>query len=447
MFDAVVRLKAAVNKVYFNKRQLLDEDLLTSRKISIPEGCTARTIVTICSGPFLAGLVKYLGANDQVNGIIGAVPTLAGIIMLFSPMVLERLIRRKFLITFFAFFSRILLSLMFCIPLLLKNSFFSLGLLIVMFLAANLLVAFITPAASNWIISITPDNIRGRYFGMRESFVLGFVTIAALGLGRVLDFYKKAGRESTGFFVVFGAALLLAAVNFILMSMIDEPDVKLKPQKMVLRDLFVLPMESKLFRKVILIFVFWNAGYQFSAPFAAVYMVSGLKLDYTFITISAFVASAASVAGARLLGRLADKKSWLVLMLVCVSLQAGSQILWFFVNRQTALVLVPFSQLLGGAALGGVNITLSNIQYLYAPEERKTVYIGFSSAIGGLTGFVSSLLGAALVGGTKIMLLRPAGFEISGMQLVFGVSGLILTGCMVLTLFIGNSLYIEKNSG
>ena len=423
-------LRSTYQKTYFNDIPLTQRDLSQSRKISIFEGCSARTIVTICSGPFLAGLLKYFGANDQVNGVIGAIPTLAGAIMLFSPLFLERLDRRKSVITFSAFLSRLLLSLMFFAPLIFNNSRLSICLVAGIFLAANLFVSFITPAATNWVISITPQQIRGRYFGLRESVVLGVVTIVALLTGRALDYFNESGNERTGFYIIFLISFLLAITNFVLSSLISEPKVELIREKLSVRNLFTLPFGNSVFRRIILLFVLWNIGFQFSAPFTAVYMVSGLKLDYIFITLCSLVASAASIAGARILGRLADKRSWLFLMMVCVCFQITSQFMWFFVNNSTAEYLIPISQFLGGVAVGGINITLNNIQYQFSPKERKTVYIGFSSAAGALAGFLSSLLGAAFVGYTGKLTIELQGFRIGNMQLLFLISGVLLLICI-----------------
>lgn len=428
-------LKKHIDHLYFNDEPLSEQDLSKSRRNSIFEGCTSRAIVTMCSGPFLAGLARYLGADDRTNGVIGAIPSLAGIIMILSPLILERLKRRKFLITYAAFFSRILLSLMFFLPLLSKDTALSLNLLIGMFLVANLSVSFISPAVPHWIMSITPQSIRGAYFGKRESIVLGFVAVVTLAAGRSLDLFRKTGSEHTGFMTIFAVAIILTVANFVLATFIKEPEVKLERVSLKVKELFALPLRSRVFRKAILLTVFWNLGFQFSAPFASVYMVSGLKLDYTFITISTLVAAVASVVSARTLGKLADKKSWLFLMGICVGFQIASQAVWFFVNRNTALLLVPVALLLGGAALGGINISLSNIQYLLSPPERKTVYMGFSSAVGGLMGFFSSILGAVFMGCFNDFAIGKSGFDISNFQMMFGISGLFLLACVLSILF------------
>jgi len=98
-----VKLTTKMKSVYVNKEPLTDKDMEMSRNISIFEGCTARTIFTLTSGAFLVGFAKYIGASDQIAGIIAAIPVLAGIIMVFSPLVFERMENRKFISCLFFF--------------------------------------------------------------------------------------------------------------------------------------------------------------------------------------------------------------------------------------------------------------------------------------------------------------------------------------------------------
>lgn len=427
----ILGFKKTIFNTYFDDRILSNSDLERSRNISVIEGCTSRTVVTLTGGAFLAGFIKYLGADDRLNGIIAAIPTLSGIAMLLSPMLFERIARRKFLITFGALISRLLLSLMIFIPLMKTNSRFNIFFLIATFALANLTVSFITPSASNWIISITPQHIRGKYFGMRESYVLGFVALATLFMGNVLDYFKKAGLEHTGFMALFIMVFVLTLINYYFASKIEEPKMAISDKSINSFDVFTLPLKDKKFRRIILLLILWNIGFQISAPFTAVYMVSILKLNYTYITLTGLLAAAASVISARYFGRFADNKSWFFLMGICVGFQAASQLIWFVLNSNNAVFLIPLSQLLAGAAIGGVNISLSNIQYRYSPNERKTLYMGFSSAIGGLFGFLSSIVGSIIIGVFSRYNLSFLGYHTGYMQIVFGLSGIILIGCTV----------------
>jgi len=425
-----IRIKSIIKKIFYNETKISEEDLYKSRVLSVFEGSTARTVGTLTSGAFMAGYLKYLGADDQLNGIIGAIPVLAGMVMFLSPLFFENRSRRKAPIVIGAFMARILLSFLFFIPLFIKERITGLTYLTVSYFLGHLIISFIAPPTSTWQISLAPESIRGRYFGIRESVVLGFVTIITLAMGRLLDSSEIRGQQDKGFLILFVVVFILSIINFTFACSIREPEAELSKGSIKKSDIFILPVKDKIFRMIIGLTVLWNLGYQLSAPFISVYMVSGLKLNYTFITLTGIFSAVASVINARILGRIADKKSWLHISKICVEFQLTSQFLWFFVNQNNALYLIPLSQLLGGAAWGGINISLMNIQYKYSPDRMKTIYIGFSSAIGGAIGFASSLVGSLLITVLGDVKIKQFGFEAGNMQILFALSGVLMIFCM-----------------
>jgi hypothetical protein len=71
-----------------------------------------------------------------------------------------------------------------------------------------------------------------------------------------------------------------------------------------------------------------------------------------------------------------------------------------------------------------------NIQFKYSPESMKTIYIGFSSAIGGLVGFASSLAGSLLITVLGNYRLTYFGFTAGSMQILFALSGILMILCL-----------------
>lgn len=80
----------------------------------------------------------------------------------------------------------------------------------------------------------------------------------------------------------------------------------------------------------------------------------------------------------------------------------------------------------GGIAWSGVTISIFNIQFVMAPEEGRTMYLGASSALGGLAGFMSTFIGSMIVKNFKSFSYDFAGYHIGNMQILFALSGIIL---------------------
>jgi Major Facilitator Superfamily. len=422
-----MRLKS----IYFNEKPLTEKDYRSSRTFSIFEGCTARTIYNLTYGAFLAGFASYLGADDSFNGVLGAVPVLAAIIQIISPVFFERMEKRKLMISILCLVHRLLLGSMVFIPFLARGKTSRLTLLILVYLLAYLAISFASPAASSWMIDLTPDNIRGSYFGKRESYVLFATTFFTLVMSRVLDSYEKMGHIYSGFIIMFSIVGILALVNFSFLLFMKEPPVKCNKSNLDIKKVIIIPLMDKKFRSIIFLFILWNIGSQLGAPFIAVYMVTGLKLNYTFIMVATTIGTLTNVVTVRIWGRIADKKTWIFVTKISILILSLTHCAWFFINSQTATILVPLLFIASGIGWAGIGISTFNIQFKYSPEIGKTVYVGFNAALSGLIGFLSTLAGSFVLTAMNGFHLNISGITIGNMQIIFALSGILLAVCVV----------------
>lgn len=408
-----------------------DENYELSRRRFIIEGCLSNGVYTLTAGAFFAGFAKFLGASDQFIGIIVALPLLANVLQMFSPLFLERLVSRKKLVVVTCLFYRALLGLMILIPVITQDKSARLFMLGGMYFAAYLVFSYSNPAGGSWIISLVPERFRGRYFGLRDTCIISSAAILSLSLGRILDILKAADKEFFGFAVVFSVVLVLVALDIFELNRIKEPEVIPLRQHINVRSLFTLPVKNKQFRPVILLNVVWNFAGQLALPFFSVYMVTGLKLSYTFIMIANIILSVVQASTARLWGRLADRFSWEVTTVASIGMLGLCHLTWAFVTRETCFVLIPFIQIVAGAGWAGVNMSLFNIQFKHAPQEGRTIFVGFNAAMAGLSGFASAVLGAVLVGLLSNVKIDIGVAELNNMLIIFGLSGTLVISCAI----------------
>ncbi len=398
-----------------------------SRQLAIFEGCTARTVLNLTSGAFMAGYLKFMGANDDIIAKILALPVLASMVQFISPVFIERLNWKKKMITIGCTIHRLLLSLMVVIPFLSDNVHFMLWTCGGIYFVSYITVAFVNPAVSNMYISFIPSNMRGRYFGTRESFILVFSTIITLFMGKILDICKDVGNEHKGYiflFITVFAILILNTLSFVLMR-----EVRIKPGmgKYRIRDVFIVPLKDKSFRKMILLFFIWSFGLHFGSPFFSVYMVSQLQLSYTFITVNSMIMSLFYLLFSRMWGRYADKSGWTSAVMYSIGILGIVHFLWLFVFKGSSIyVIIPLLNALSGIAWSGINISLFNIQFEFSPIEGRTLYIGFNTALSGIIGYCASFLSSLFVGLFEGFRINLAGIPIGIIQLVFSISGIII---------------------
>ncbi len=427
MIEAVLLLKDKVSRTYFNGTVLTETDYSSGRRLFIAEGCCANGIVTLTTGAFLSGYANSLGATDSMNGIIGSIPVLLCTLQMFSSILLESLCRKKCLISSFSLFHRLLLSSMFFVPLIVKDPGLRLASVIAIYGTAHFFGAFIGTGIGNWILQLVPPHIRGNYLGKKDSFAFGFSTILSLIMGWVMDWFRSNSMEQAGFMVVGTVVFFIAVTDFWCLSSIREPESI--PHRQKLPDAVIKPLADKEYRKVMLTYMFWNLALQIAGPFFSVYMVTGLKLDYTYITFLGLISSTVRVLAAWLWGRFADATSWLLAARCSMGMLGLVHASWLFMTPETCYVLQPVLQALSGAAWGGIAISVFNLQYHYAPTEKRVLYVSSNSSYAGLCGFLSTLLGASLL---KVFpSLELGGIPISGMQLLFLLSGILILGCVL----------------
>ncbi|HEY5560818.1 MAG TPA: MFS transporter [Clostridiaceae bacterium] len=423
--------KALIKKVYFSKEKMKNHDFINSRKLYIYEGSFATGIMALTSGAFLAGFAKYMGASDQFNGIVAAIPAFAGIIQILSPVIFEKLEHRKLLICILSICFRMLLSAMVLIPIAFSQTGLRLGSLAIIYTLAYILGSFIGPPVGNWIIDLTPEHIRGNYCAVKDMYALLFMTVLTLFCGKLLDYFKYIDKEYNGFLIIGAIAFVMTIIHFFIISSIKEPMAHKSSFHIDLKKAITEPFANKQFRKIIIFSALWNIGFCMANPFFSVYMVANLKLDYTYIMIVGVVSTLVRVSTTKLWGRFADRNSWFLSTKLSIAMVAIAHSTWFFINPQTMWVLIPVAYIIGGFAWAGVNISIFNIQFQYAPKDGRTMYVGTSAAIGGLLGFTSSIIGSIILSivGTKIIKLGI--FAISNMQIIFAISGIALFICAI----------------
>lgn len=408
-----------------------DKDLEKTRLLGIIEGASARAIFNLTSGAFLVGLLKYIGADDTTLGYILAIPVLAAVIQFLSPIILESLHYRKKIITIGSFIHRFLLSILIGIPFLPVGVSFKLWLSGILFFISYLSVSFVNPAISNFYVSIVPQNIRGRYFGKRESYILVITTVVSLVLGKVLDAFKDAQQELWGHIIIYSVILILTAINCLCFVRMKEVPLTHSKERIKIKEIFTIPLKSKPFSVYFIMSIIWNVAIQIGGAYFGVYQVSDLKMNYTTITLLGMVFSVAYILSASIWGKFADRTSWTITTLLALGVLGLTHFLWFitFENSSWVVPIITIASISGGIAWSGVNVALFNLQFDYSPAEKRTVYIGFNAAVSGVIGYLAAIVGAQLVkafGGNPVTFLSIH-FNIK--QILFLISSVLLITC------------------
>lgn len=409
----------------------LEKELEKNRLLMIIEGASARTVFNLTSGAFLVGLLKYMGASDSFCGYVLAIPVLAAIIQVLSPIILESLENRKGIIIVGSMLHRLLLVTLIATPFLPVSPGTRLIIAGIIFLLSNMALSFVAPAISNMYISFVPQNKRGRFFGGRESIMLFVATLITLIMGTVLDVRKGAGNEIKGYIIAYIFIFLFSLVNLFSYFFMKEVPLVYTSSRIKISDILILPFKNKVFIKYFIMLIIWNFAVQIASAYFSVYLKSDLDISYTVIAIMSFINAIVYVFMARIWGKFADKKGWATTTTLTVGILSLCHFSWFITSENSIFIipLLVINHILGGIAWSGINVSLFNLQFDFTPDEKRTVYIGFSAAFSGFLGYIAAVVGAQLVGifGDKKVILSGVYYDIK--QVLFLISSILLLVC------------------
>ncbi|QUI22590.1 MFS transporter [Vallitalea pronyensis] len=429
-------------------RQMVDKNdsLHRSRQFFILEGVTGIGQFSLTSGAFLAGFIHMLKGSDQINGMIAVIPAMAGVFQIFSSLIFEKMTKRKHTMVKMAIGLRSILALVYFIPMLMMPLGLGLEAFVLCFIIAYTINALNTPALVNWLVELTPLSIRGQYLAYREKISLLVTAMLTIGLGKVLDYTRDAGNDMIGFGIVGLIVIVFSILNIYALIHIQEPSEHV-PNHYKLKEVVTTPIKSPSFKRIILLFIIWNFALQIGGPFITVYMVTHLKLQYTYMMSLSVITTLVRVAISGYWGRMADKKSWFLSTKWSVGILAVVHFLWGFVTDGNYHVLVPILHVCSGIAWGGIGISLFNMQFLFAKKEGRTMYIGLNAAIGGIASGV-----AVWIGGQMIKLLENQSFmlfniPIGNLQMTFFISGLLLFICPIFVKLFIEHQQVEQEDG
>lgn len=397
--------------------------LTGSQKALLGQGALSSAFFSIGTGNFLAGYLLYLGAQPAYCAVVAALPQLGCLLQLLSPFLFERMRSRKAFICGCCFAFRMGMGLAGLIPFLLPDQNARLGAVFVLYLLAFSCAGFVTPGLDQWTMELAPKYRRGQFFAIRNILSALLNSGISLTLGWQLDRFTQQGSSGTGYFVLYLCCCLLACVDLFLLTRMEEvptvPMAGMKPGDLM------RPLRDGTYRRIMVFLVLWFFAVNFSRSFVSVYMIQGLDMSHTAITVVSTVASGAGMLGTWFWGRMADRSSWNRTMIWTGCLTGLAYLCWSMVQPGSHPVMAFALQALLAACSGSFETASMNLQFGCSPREGKTLYLGVGAAVSNVVGYGAALLGATLQ--DRLMGLMG----IRSILVLFACSGLFCLGAVL----------------
>lgn len=430
-------LMGKFRRIYFMALPESKQDMKRSRIDYTIADSAAQTIVQLAGGTFLATLMSNSGISDANIGIITSLASLAAISQLFFINFFKRIKKYKLLVCATAL-SRTAFSLLYLIPLMALTSTANSILIVLLYFSGQLFVQIGNPPTQDWIASLVPSRLRGKYFSIKDSVAVFVVSALMLICGMVLDYFKRS-NILTGFIIIGATIFLLTLINVIGLSLMKEPKLsyinetgkemhgrlakKVKDMEPTVKSQSI-PSELKeafrdtRFRKAFTVQCLFMLSFYICLPFNASFQINDLHLPYTFIMLVGFICNLYRIYLTPKLGRMADRYGMSKLLRYTILALGLNFLATTFTMPFNAYPMLIIGSFLASTAWAFVGIGLFGIQLDFYRSDKRMTWLTITSSLTGAFGFLVSILGGRLLSLFQSLPLKVLGQKIYAQQIL-----------------------------
>ncbi|MEH2124808.1 MFS transporter [Nostoc sp.] len=406
------------------------DTIRTSLKASTADSVLAAVYSLGTGGILLSNFLVELGASPVVFGMLCSIPMLVNLIQPLGAYLSERSTSRfqyslrTHGIGRLSWLVLVIGIVGVSLGVINTHQLVILTLLIVLF--SNLLGGLGAASWLSWVATIVPRQLRGRYFGIRNSAasLTNLVCVPMAGLF-VSHWY---GGSLQGYGVVLLVGIVFGIVGlgcqYFQVDMNpraqntcsgklpqtseiqtevtkDEADTVPEsncqpyiptPQNQLDRSIW----KNSNFLRFLLYFSFWALAVNLSSPFFNLYMLDTLDLDVSYVTIYNSLQAGATLLMLIVWGKLADKIGNRPILICIGILVAATPLLWLGigVNRLDIWLWLPLLHILTGGTWAAIDLCTNNIQLAIAPTQNQSIYFAIAAAVAGASGALGTTIGS-----------------------------------------------------
>jgi MFS family permease len=370
----------------------LDPKVRRTMRFSTLEGSFVQAFLNWTTGSALIGYMLYLGATPTEISLVGSVPLLAQVTNPFAAYFASLFGRRKYLATLFSAIGRGLWLFAAFLPQLgLPESVRPMS-LVLLVLISSIFQSAAGTLWTAWMADVVPQNVRGRYFGIRAG-VIGIVgMLANLAAGWFLDLVE----EPLNFQIIMGVAVVSAALGVFMYVFHYEPPVTGK--QLGFRATFIEPLRHANFRRFLVFAVYWQFAVMLAAPFVMAYFLDEVKLGFRNIAYWSVIIGIAGLFTTTLWGRVADRVgNKAVIAIGTVLAGVAMPATWILLGLTGNIWFFWLSAVFDAMAWGAIGPAVFNLALASSPQTGRAAFIAIYGLLTGASGFIGGLLSAPLL--------------------------------------------------
>jgi len=379
-----------------------------------------------------------MGLSDALIGIISTFVTLACVFQLFAMLAVQRIVNTKRYVVFFHMLGRILFSALFLTPLLPISAEYK-GVLV----AGCVLIAYFGHHMAysvlfRWGNSFVDPHHRAAFSAKKEIVSLTIGTVITLSMGYMLDIFEANNDLQTGFIFCAVAIFIFSFCDFIcLMTIKNDKKPKQERQIVPMKEVLRNTLGVKGFRYMFIVSTVYNAAVYITVGFLGTYRINPDELAFSVGTVQIIniLGLVARLLLTRPFGKFADRTSFAKGVKFGMVLSAIGFASVIFTVPETRYLIILYT-ILYNASLAGTGQNFLNSTYSYVDSKYFVQATAIKSVVGGLCGFLISLVSGAVLEAIQANGNMIFGIPVYGQQVLAIFSTLGIVACILMLHFV-----------
>lgn len=412
-----------------------------SRIANIAQAAFEYLISLMVADAFLSKLLINIGISDSVIGVISSVVSLGCLFQLLS-IFLQRYIRHtKRAVLIFNTTCQVLFMCVYFVPFLPFGTLTKTVVVVVMYLLACASKRLVEPIYFQWQNSYIHPRQRAYFAGWKEMVSLLMGMLFSLAVGVIIDRFDGSGNIHKGFLFVAFTMLALNVLNFISILLIQEDTTETAADSNSFGEVFRHTLCNKKFRQIVVLTSLGDIAQYMTIGFMGVYEINNLMLPLSVIQIINIAACCLRMAFSVPMGRYSDKRGYARGIELGFMLAAAAFFLNIFCTKNTWWFVIIF-MVLYQVSMAGTVQNASNILFSCVPMDYIAPAVAVRGSVSGICGFLSSLVGSAILSHIQNSGNSIFGIAVCGQQALSAISFFILCSavCYARLVFSGRAV-------
>lgn len=413
----------------------LKSDDAKGRSCMLMSAVLSGIITNITGGIFYSGYLLEYGISAVKIGILTFIPFIATGFSLLSPMILEPIKKRKWILAGSRLASYIVKILgMILLPLLVKSDMGrNIGFAIIVF-TSSAIGSLFSAGYSVWHINYIPESIRADYFNVSSAianFVVGFFTLIGAFVTDTFSGSEHKIQIITGLFIT---GFILAVIEIIVLCLPKEVEYERTTNH---KPSFINTVRLAFSQKKFIMTMYIMFGYTFASNLIAsiinTYLLEDVGVSYTFVTGINASYFLFFVLFGKAANKLIAKYSWFKTFAWAVLPLFPSYLLYAFVdsgNYRWLMLIVRLTQHFFSVL---ITITYSNFPFINLPPGDRTNYISFYTVFVNIAALLAMLIGTGFVARFGEREINIFGKQLGSVPILMIVAGFLF---LFITLFV-----------